>query len=403
MAGLGALWTVLLALDREGRRRAVRLATAAALVALLLASPWLIKNIVWTGNPVYWLAWPIFHGGEWSQANSIVFSLHAGQKGLHLAGLTGVLGKGAELLLSPLAVTYLCAKFEDHFIGPLPLMMLLLALGGVVAGWLSARPTAARPPNRAWARRWRLWFVLNVLVAWVFWFAGYQSTRFLLPAIALVLAAGGWALARWERLIPAWARPAPRILLAFGMVYSFAYIYTDLFTPPKPDRVNRSDAVAVALGFERPADYLAGRLNYWRGAQWLARHAARDEKTLLVGEHRTMHFQTPVVASDFFDTPQPIPWLRQSPDNDQMLDALLRAHVRWIFLNTGEWLASPQSFQFLFVRRLTPHEAPTLVQRFEDLWNNPRLRQVYDQPGDPVRIYEILPRAAANSHEALSK
>ena len=110
---------------------------------------------------------------------------------------------------------------------------------------------------------------------------------------------------------------------------------------------------------------------------------AKGRKNLLIGEHRTMHFQSPVIASDWFDTPQPLPWIQKTRDNDALLDKLIKNGVSTIFLNTGELR---QYYQQSFCPRFTPDE----LKRFETLWHHPRLQVIYqDEFG--VIIYKILP------------
>ena len=51
-------------------------------IAVLSGSPWYIKNLINTGNPVYPFAYEIFDGGEWSEENAQFYKAKAGEKGL---------------------------------------------------------------------------------------------------------------------------------------------------------------------------------------------------------------------------------------------------------------------------------------------------------------------------------
>ena len=58
----------LVVLIRAGRERSPRLAIGFAVGLAVVVGPWLEKNVVDTGNPVYPLAWSIFGGTEWDAA-----------------------------------------------------------------------------------------------------------------------------------------------------------------------------------------------------------------------------------------------------------------------------------------------------------------------------------------------
>jgi hypothetical protein len=321
--------------------------------------------------------------------------------GMHLAWPAGVAGKVVEFLITPWTATMYFERFENNFLGPLPLMAAILALGWLVAGRKRSRGMGdeGKEGNGRLARqrRVRLWVAAALVVSWAGWFATYQSNRFLLPTIGLTLAFGGVAAVRWSQAGPGWLARVLRVAVAFAFLYGF------LFTTGELLGSSKAGAIATGLGFAKREFYLEQNVNYWRGAQWLALHVRPGEKTLLVGEHRTMHFEVPVVASDWFDTPQPLPWIRKTRDNDEMLDLLLKNNVRYIFVNWGElgkyYRPFPQYFQKRFDR-------PGELGRFEALWSNARLKKIYGgeqegenegdgkrgRKGDGVVIYEILGR-----------
>jgi hypothetical protein len=53
---------------------AIRGALTVGLAGLALASPWYIRNIANTGNPVYPFFYSMFHGRNWNQANATAYS-----------------------------------------------------------------------------------------------------------------------------------------------------------------------------------------------------------------------------------------------------------------------------------------------------------------------------------------
>ena len=382
---LGLIWCVMLLGTATGRRSVGRMVLGVLLWAMLLGGGWYVKNSAWTGNPVYPLGYSIFGGADWSAENQSFYLMKAHTNtGMHLAWPPGPVGKIVEFLITPWTATMYFERFENNFLGPLPLMAAILALGWLLADGKRSRGREKEPwiePARQ--RKVSVWMAVALAVSWAAWFATYQSNRFLLPTIGLTFAFGGLAAARGGQAGPGWIARALRLLAAFAFLYGFLFTVGELLGSSK------AGAIATGLGFEKREFYLQTSVNYWRGARWLARHAQAGEKALLVGEHRTMHFKLPVVASDWFDTPQPLPWIRKTQDNDAMLDLLLKDHVRYIFINWGElgkyYLPFPAYFKDRFDR-------PGELERFESLWKNRRLKEIYrgEEKGDGVVIYEIL-------------
>lgn len=392
LGGLGAVWAMLLYLSPTGRRRPNRLIITLAGCAFLAGGAWYLKNTVWTGNPVYPGAWSIFHGGEWSQENSAFFRWKSqNNAGWHLSQPAGMGGKGLEFLITPLTTTFYSDFFEQNPLGPLPLLALLLGLGWFAAGKrlraLNVNiSTIRRSPAQ---RRFRRWIVLATILSWVAWFPSYQSNRFLLPTAALLLALAAPALAGWMVLLPRGLRRLLNSILALAALQAFLFTLAQVLAPWDLGRrqkweltgTTKADAIAVALGFEDRDFYLAHRLNYWHAAQWLARRARPGEKALLIGEHRTMHFNLPLIASDWFDTPQPLPFLRSTPNNDATLDRLRASGVRYLFLNQGELR---QQYPLFLKRFLNNAE----TARFQALLTHPRLKPIYPYDENIV-IYQI--------------
>jgi hypothetical protein len=337
------------------------------------------------GNPVYPLAWGLFDGGEWSADNMAFFTSKAAEKGFHLAGSHPVVAGAAELILIPLTATFYPHHFESHFLGPLPLLAVLLGLGLLISG---AVPRITLPGPRTAHR----WLVICFLFSWIFWFFTYQSNRMLLPTLGLLLAGGAVAVGLWEARCGRAMRRILRTLIGISMFYAAAFYATTMLIP-RPGATAHVDGIATALGFQSRDAYLARSLNYWRSAGWLAGRVRPGERVLLVGEHRTMHFDMDVVASDWFDTPQPLPWIRSTPNNDALLDALLAQGIHYLFFNQAELLLYHDEY---FRPRLTAGE----YARFQDLlplpWapgHHPWLKQIdrRDRPPGEIIVYRIQP------------
>ncbi|MEN6627060.1 MAG: hypothetical protein ABFD69_12620 [Candidatus Sumerlaeia bacterium] len=374
LAGLGVAWWLALA-RRQPFCRSLRAAAIAGLVGLALASPWYARNCAWTGNPVYPLAIKQFDGGDWTPANDAFYRAKAAEKGFRLAGWPRPVARPLELLITPYTTAYYPNRFEDHLLGPIPLVALLIALGSL----FSARRSVLRLRSSGLS-----WLFVVLAGSWAFWFFTYQSSRMLLPTIGLLLA---WAAAGWWRTRGA-ARWAVGLLSGLAMLLSAGIFSMFMLVPFNPG--SNAHAIATAMGFESREAFLARSVGYWPSARWLSRQAAPGEKALLVGEHRSLYFDLPILVSDWFDTPQPLPLIKQTKDNDDMFDRLLNDNVRYVFYNAEELR---KYYDLYFVPRFSPEE----IHRFEELFpvrggtsHHPRLEEI-DRRGGMI-TYRIQPR-----------
>lgn len=379
-------------------------------IALLLVSPWLIRNVMWTGNPVYPLAYSVFGGDDWSEANAEFYASKAAEKGfsatdsrlflndqgepdltladkfdqfgLPSAFLAGPAGEVFEFAISPLTTALFPRPFEDHYLGPLPLVAWLLGFAGLLLLLLPREPPAGtRRPQFALL----LWIFGLVLGSWLFWFLTYQSNRLLLPSVGLLIAAGAWGFASLAR---PWRGPAslgrgPRtvsmiltLLLTLVLLHGWSFSAAMIGAAFQPHPLPR------ALGFGARETYIGSALNYYRGAKWLEANLAEGEKALLIGEHRTLYFPAPVIASDWFDTPQPLPLLRETETNEQLFSRLASRGVRYVFYNEQELSAYARAY---FAPRFSQAE----WLRFQNFLNDPRLSRAWQDPQHAIYVFRI--------------
>ena len=149
------------------RRRAWNDALLTGSLALVAGGPWYLKNLLVTGNPVY----PLFFGGE--RVNDELRG--------ELAALGHAYGVGGSILRLPLLPYDLLAHggaFDrGEYVGTA--IFALAALTLVLARF---RPI--------------LWTLGGALVFTVLWWALSPQARFLLPALGVLAACGGVAVAR---------------------------------------------------------------------------------------------------------------------------------------------------------------------------------------------------------------
>ncbi len=261
-----------------------------ALAAVVVFSPWAVRNTVVAGNPV----------------------------APYLAGFTGAASSG------PTLGEELARRFPDeagagakigHYLGaPWRVGVERLGAGGYL-GVAFALLTPfilmrrGHPPAVA---------ALAVLAgaALAGWSAGVQLTRYLfpaLPAVALLAAQGAATLVRvapstWEGLACALAWLLLHNLYLFG-------VFVAAISP-----------FGVVFGVESPQDYLARKVEYYPAADFINTALPATARVLLVGEGRTYYLQRDHAANTPFDPILLEAYAAESVREARRLSAILRDH-----------------------------------------------------------------------------
>lgn len=331
------------------RPRAGRCVALLLIPGALVLGPWLLKSFLFHGNPVYPLAYGVFGGPEWSEFNDAFYKAKSAEKGF---------GRTVEdLVRTPFDTTVNWPVFEGFNPGPWPLALLPMA---VVAGLL---------PGRRWGRGVRWPLLVLLLAGWVVWFHTYQSVRFLLPEIVLLivlavplLSYAGGAVTRWALLACAVAGGlwAPVYHLRVSHVYRQAF-----------------GIVGEDLAISR-------KFNAYPAVMWLNANSEPREPVLYIGEFRPHYARvyTPV-SSDWFDTPLVLAQIRQTADNGELY-ALWRAQgIRRVLLNQAELALFERDY---FRTRFDAEE----WARFEEVRRD-LLARVEEQPVPGVFIAQVPP------------
>lgn len=292
------------------RGRALVLLTAAG---LLPVAPWLLKNLLHTGNPFYPGLHGLLGGGEWTAEANAFYAAKAAEKGVpHTIG---------NFLTTPWKLVQEWHDlFEGHMVGAVWPALFLPAALSVLAAWRE------RTARMTWCAVAGLW-----LLIYTAWFFGYQSNRFLLPAAAVLVL---WGVAGFGILALGKAlRMVAFLLLMVPVTFGFSSVrhnYKDLRYPKEKTRL---------LGEESELLALRGTTSY-RAFQWLnARFedAPESPKVFFIGEHRGTYAANFVpVHSDWFDTPRILAELRATENNDELLLRWKNQGIRYVLFNWAE-------------------------------------------------------------------
>jgi 4-amino-4-deoxy-L-arabinose transferase-like glycosyltransferase len=246
-----------------------KMPVAFAAGVLIAVGPWLLKNAVETGNPVYPLAYRVFGGRDWDAA------VEARWQKAHSPDTYS---------LSSLAGLALDVAARNDWVNPLLFALAPLALFGAAtrrrAGWL--------------------W----VYVGWLFlscWLFTHRIDRFwvpLLPVLALLAGAGA---AWWRSALPGGrSRSALFVPLALLGLFQLLFITSPLggYNEYLAD-LNAAERIAAQI----TAPELA----------WLSETLPEGSKVLAVGDAAVFAARVPVVYNTVFDRSYLEEWCAARP------------------------------------------------------------------------------------------
>jgi 4-amino-4-deoxy-L-arabinose transferase-like glycosyltransferase len=328
-------------------------ATAGVCAAGVL--PWLVKNAVVFGNPVYpflhvWVAPPPGGLVNWGMLQA------EGGRNWH------DLREWGDILFHPVTATF-GGRAGGNYLGPAYLLFLPAALLGV------------------WDWRTRLWSWLfgiqwTILVILSFMPRFWITALFFLPPL---IAAGMTRLPRHARLAG-----TAIILLISGLNLYWSHRFQML-----------SGAWAVTLGQVAPSVYLRTPRGdypapYDPAARWMNEHLPQDSRVLILGDARSFGIQRDRIMASMFDENPLFVWANLSQNGEALYGRVLRAGLTHVLFNAAE------------AARLLPvwrdQLKPQGRQALDDFWRL-HLRTVYDdQQIDPtalrsVTVYEITHEA----------
>ena len=285
-------------------RRAGGLRTIAAfvLIALLLPAPWLLKNLVTLGNPVFpflyrWIGGKVGWTSVTASGSFRVLTEYTGKSNLLVDLITPWKSSGARGGFDVLG----------DFGWP------LLLVGALPALFVAAR----RELRLLW-----IYFFLHAIV----WYVSKPVLRFLIPAMPVAVILTAASLSRFSTRGPATRAAAGILTLAWiasnVFLYGLAASELKLFDVP--------------FGSVSADDFLRRRLAFYPTFEAVNEASKPGETVLLIGEQRTYHLKVPFLSSNLF-APSPVSDLCNGAASPDDVTAFLFAnHVTRVIVNEAE-------------------------------------------------------------------
>jgi len=288
-------------------RRKYRLLAGFCLVAVIMVGPWLVKNWLLTGNPVYPLFYDWFPSPHWSPEQAAVFSArHAPTFGL------GTIGELFTLLW----------KYSFVEAGAVPLLLLTTPLVLLVP---RMEPAAKRAG----------WLFVGSYAGW-FCFT-FRPWRFLFPAFGMGAIVGAYAMERLGRDTK--VRIAMRLAVGLIMASSLAALaLNDLVDVGDPSRTPpQVSFTQYALGqFTRDEFTAQVGKGVLEPIIWMNENLPANAKVLYVGEARAYDATQSVVYSTAFDQNPLTAMSHEAKSPEELVAALRGQGVSHVYVNYSE-------------------------------------------------------------------
>jgi len=262
-----------------------------AAVGLLVASPWYVKSWVITGNPVYPFAYSTFGGKEWSAQQAEWYRHHQLQFGVGELPPQEVLDalpwykrtfagprQPLRLLLAPLNLTF----------RPIPFTVPISPLAVVTCQSIGPLYLIFAPVLLLLTSGHRRLKTLLVAVAllWLWWLYSMQLTRYLLPTLALLAPATGYALHRCTQHKGV-LRGTTLAVVAMWLAIIFLIKAMSLYT-----------ALPVVAGTVGREQYLASSLAPYPVISYINSYTRPEAKVISYGDVRLFYLERDYLWGD---------------------------------------------------------------------------------------------------------
>lgn len=305
---------------------------ALCIMVLLLSFPilpYVVKNVIYTGNPVYPLANNLFHGGEWTSEDSAFYMNKASEKGLDK-------DNPLNLLRSPYYLTTAWRNYEAFNPG-IGFLFFFIAL------FFFRRK-----------RSFSLFLQLFCLFFFIFWFYSYQSNRFLIPVIFGSIICFFYYISTMR-----FRQPLLVIVLLFSLIN--ARVWSSISW-------NNYNPFLYLSGMVSERQFQSRHLSYYPFLRSMKKLVlAPDERILFIGEHRAYGFPWhSVLVADWFDPPYVLHFIRKyQPANGYDLLHVMQEKegVRYVFYSRSEF----NKGAFPYFKKRFSNEQWKVYLQFEDM------------------------------------
>lgn len=289
----------------------IRVALLGSIVGAITLAPWLIRNTLASGNPIFPMAHGIFGDGPWTTAQ------HARYAGAHT--FAGDIPDRITTLVLPREGQFHVEQFRGY----------TNIQWGVLPGVGIVGTLLALIPKRT--RRAALLTLLALLIPIGAWMAlTHLQSRFLIPTIPALAVGAALALAAMSLRTPAHAVRAMALLIVLASVTMSVW--------NTADQRGGAPSALLPLGVGAFTGEITSpelRDAFW----WSGVNAIADDNdaVYLLGDATPLYVRSPVVSSTTYDTPLLATIIEQTGDDPDAWIAALRSRgIGWVVINMSE-------------------------------------------------------------------
>ncbi len=290
------------------KRISMRLVCLFVFSAAVPIVPWLVKNWMAIGNPVFPFLYKWLGGADgWTAENA------AG----YFRQLTDYEMKSRlffELARAPWSLATSATRFGGGFdvLGDFGWPLILFS--APLAIFLSYRTASVR------------FLTLFSLIQFFIWFCTKPVFRFLVPSLPVAILLSAIAINRLTSDPRAPVRIISYSLIAPWLISNF-FLYWFIVQGLQP--------FSVSLGYETRNEYLSRRLNFYPVFERLNLMDSQ-EKVFVLGEQRTFHLSVPFVASNLFSVSPLSSVSNRARTDEEILKFLDLNKISFLLINEGE-------------------------------------------------------------------
>lgn len=332
------------------RMSAVAIVAGTALVVLM---PWVVKNLVFYGNPIF----PIYHDTLTSTPLEVVNwqLMHDDAWARDLGRLTTLRGFVEWLFAFFVAAAdtdaNLYHSFATHNIALL----------------------APLPALFVWKRRAERVVIGVALALLLFWMLSSRVLRLMLPALVLFALLGSVALFAVKA---AWARWSVVACLALSAALQVAWGIGTIL---------RETTYVVATGAVDRATFLSTQgplypVPSYAAMDWVNRNTPEDSRILVVGDARGFHLERPFIASSAYNRSPLVLWAEAADTPAALAAELERRGITHVLFNPSEAKRTSGRKHFV-VSRAALHRLGDLYQLY--------MARAYHQRHTNLSVYRL--------------
>lgn len=274
--------------------------------ALLVYSPWLIKNFSWTGNPIYPLYKNTFGGS--------IDALPATSGFGPLEHRKRVYGESdVDIILIPIRMLLFGKDGDPRYFDGVLSPFLVLAILPV---WLLRR--------ESWAVSTSLISAFYVLFAVVL---GSSRIRYIAPVYGPLLVLAVFGLNEAGRLFKqSRVKPFQYIVFSFHLIFALVYIALLFKT---------SETIHFISGSETKQDYLRRRIEEYKVIEFANQNIKEGATYLLLTGNVFYYFEGQVISGGYYSADPVIQWINNASDSKGLKIAFESHQISYLLAHVG--------------------------------------------------------------------